>query len=129
MSNLDGLSEDITQRKVAIVGSGPGGIIAARYLSGHGFEPVIFEQSDGIGGQWNVRSPASGVWPSMVTNTSRLLTCFSDLSHRHATPLFPSNEEILSYLHRYIERFGLFSRLRLCPRVELIARSVNEGNW
>jgi dimethylaniline monooxygenase (N-oxide forming) len=129
MSNLDGLSEDITQRKVAIVGSGPGGIIAARYLSGHGFEPVIFEQSDGIGGQWNVRSPASGVWPSMVTNTSRLLTCFSDLSHRPATPLFPSNEEILSYLHRYIERFGLFPHLRLCTRVELIERSTDDGKW
>ena len=129
MTNLDGASQDTTQRKVAIVGSGPGGIIAARYLRGHGFVPVIFEQSDDIGGQWNVRSPASGVWSSMVTNTSRLLTCFSDLSHRPQTPLFPSNEEILSYLRRYIERFGLSSHLRLGTRVELIERSINDGKW
>jgi dimethylaniline monooxygenase (N-oxide forming) len=65
----------------------------------------------------------------MVTNTSRLLTCFSDLSHRPTTPLFPPNEEILSYLHRYVDRFGLFSHLRLCTRVELIERSMNDGKW
>src|SRR6202011_1578224 len=109
---LDKAVQVADQRRVAIVGSGPGGLVAAKYLRDHGFEPIIFEQADDIGGQWNVRSPASGVWPSMVTNTSRLLTCFSDLSHRPTTPLFLSNEEILSYLHRYIERFGLFSRLR-----------------
>ena len=62
--------------RVAIIGSGPGGLVAARYLKHHGFDPVIFEQGDQIGGQWNVRSPHSGVWPSMVTNTSRFLTCF-----------------------------------------------------
>jgi dimethylaniline monooxygenase (N-oxide forming) len=129
MTKRDGVSQDTTPPKVAIVGSGPGGIIAARYLAHHGFDPVIFEQSDDIGGQWNARSPASGVWSSMVTNTSRLLTCFSDLSHRPTTPLFPSNEEMFSYLHRYIERFGLFSRLRLCTRVELIERSLNDGKW
>jgi dimethylaniline monooxygenase (N-oxide forming) len=129
MINLDGVSQATTQPKVAIVGSGPGGIIAARYLRGHGFDPVIFEQADDIGGQWNVGSPASGVWPSMVTNTSRLLTCFSDLSHQPTTPLFPSNQEILSYLHRYLERFGLFSHLRLRTRVELIERSMKDGKW
>src|SRR5580700_4437228 len=64
--------------RVAIIGSGPGGLVAARYLKQHGFEPVVLEQDHEIGGQWNVRSPHSGIWPSMVTNTSRFLTCFSD---------------------------------------------------
>ena len=65
----------------------------------------------------------------MVTNTSRLLTCFSDLSHRPETPVFPSNEEILSYLHRYTERFGLVSHLRVRTRVELIEHLVNDAMY
>jgi dimethylaniline monooxygenase (N-oxide forming) len=121
--------QDANLRKVAIVGSGPGGLVAAKYLREHGFEPVIFEQADDIGGQWNVRCPGSGIWPSMVTNTSRFLTCFSDLSHRPKTPLFLSNEEILSYLHRYADRFGLVPHLHVRTRIELIERSANDATW
>ena len=99
--------------KVAIVGSGPGGLAAAKFLKQHGFEPVLFEQNDAIGGQWNARSSHSGVWPSMVTNTSRLLTCFSDLAPDPETPIFPSNREIHAYLERYAARFDILSRISL----------------
>ena len=127
MTRLDRSRQEPSPRRAAVVGSGPGGLVAAKYLKEHGFEPIIFEQADDIGGQWNVRSPGSGIWPTMVTNTSRLLTCFSDLRHRPKTPLFLSNEEILSYLHRYADRYGLYSHLRLSTRVELIERSTREA--
>jgi dimethylaniline monooxygenase (N-oxide forming) len=118
-----------SQRRVAIIGSGPGGLVAARYLKQHGFEPVIFEQDDEIGGQWNVRSPHSGIWPSMVTNTSRSLTCFSDLAPEPGTPLFPSNSQILDYLKRYARTFDILSQVRLNTRVELIERDPEGGGW
>jgi hypothetical protein len=101
----------------------------ARYLKHHGFEPVIFEQADQIGGQWNVLSPYSGVWPSMVTNTSRLVTCFSDLAPEPGGPIFPANEEILAYLKRYVRRFDLDSHIRYGTHVELIERNPNGGGW
>jgi dimethylaniline monooxygenase (N-oxide forming) len=129
MTYLNKALESVNPGKVAIVGSGPGGLVAAKYLKEHGFEPVIFEQAKEIGGQWNVHGPGSGVWPSMVANTSRFLTCFSDLCHRPETPLFPSNQEILSYLHQYAARFGLFSDLRVGTRIELIERSVDDRTW
>lgn len=115
--------------KVAIIGSGPGGIVAAKYLKQHRFEPVVFEQDDAIGGQWNTRSRSSGVWPSMVTNTSRSLTCFSDLAPEPGTPIFPSNREILSYLRRYAEKFDILRHIRLGTRVELIQREQGDGGW
>ena len=117
------------QRRVAIIGGGPGGLVAARYLKHHGFEPVIFEQGDQIGGQWNVRSPHSGVWPSMVTNTSRLLTCFSDLAPEPGGPIFPSNHEILAYLGRYAQRFDIDSHIRYGTRVELLERNPAGDGW
>src|SRR3984957_15791099 len=125
----DSAQQQGSRRKVAIIGSGPGGLVAAKYLKQHGFEPVIFEQDDEIGGEGDGRSPHSGIWPSMVTNTSRLLTCFSDLAPEPGIPLFPSNAEILGYLKRYARAFEILSQIRFNTRVELIERDLEGGGW
>jgi dimethylaniline monooxygenase (N-oxide forming) len=106
---------------VAVIGAGPGGLVAARWLLSQGFEPTIFEQSPMLGGQWTGLDGRSGVWPSMHTNSSRIVTAFSDLEHE-GDLVYPSNHDILDYLHRYAETFGLISRIRLGSRVELLTR-------
>jgi hypothetical protein len=113
--------------RVAIIGSGPGGLIAARYLQSEGFEPVLFEQAPLLGGQWSGDPICSGVWPSMRTNTSRVLTQFSDLPHAQGLAVYPSNREIGDYLQRYADRFGLSAQLRLRTRVREIAPV--SGGW
>jgi len=128
-SSEESVEQQVSRRRVAIIGSGPGGLVAARYLKHHGFEPVVFEQGDEIGGQWNVRSPHSGVWPSMVTNTSRWLTCFSDLALEPEAAIFPSNKEILAYLKRYARRSDILPQVRLGTRVELIERNAQGLGW
>src|SRR6516225_5535936 len=128
-SSEESTDRQVSRRRVAIIGSGPGGLVAARYLKRHGFAPVVFEQDDDIGGQWNVRSPHSGVWPSMVTNTSRWLTCFSDLALEPEAAIFPSNKEILRYLKRYARRFDILSQVRFGTRVELIERNPQGVGW
>ena len=107
---------------VAIVGAGPGGLVAARYLLLHGFEVVVFEQSDSIGGQWNQGAAHSGVWPAMLTNTSRLTTCFSDLPWPAGTPMFPHNGEVRDYLEQFASRFGIAARLKPGHRIDSIER-------
>src|SRR6201993_1797461 len=97
-------------RSVAVIGAGPGGLIAARLLLSQGFEPTIFEQEPTLGGQWTGLDGRSGVWPTMHTNTSRILTAFSDLEH-DGDLVYPSGRDILDYLHRYAERFSLTSRI------------------
>jgi dimethylaniline monooxygenase (N-oxide forming) len=106
---------------VAVIGAGPGGLIAARWLLSQGFEPTIFEQAPMLGGQWSGLDGLSGVWPTMHTNTSRVLTAFSDLEH-DTDAVYPAAHEILDYLHRYAEIFCLTSRLRLGIRVDLVER-------
>ena len=108
-------------RRVAVVGAGPGGLIAARWLLSQGFEPTIFEQGPMLGGQWTGLDGRSGVWPAMYANSSRTVTAFSDLAHDTGQVYLP-NREILDYLHRYAETFGLTSRIQLGTRVELISR-------
>lgn len=116
------------RREVAIVGAGPGGLAAARWLIAQGFEPVIFEAAEGIGGQWRASNPLSGVWADMRTNTSRIVTSFSDLDWPDGTGMFPHNREVLAYLEAYAERFGLTARLRLGCRIERLERAPG-GGW
>lgn len=111
---------------VAVIGAGPGGLVTARWLLAQGFEPTIFEQGSGLGGQWTGHPGRSGVWPSMYTNTSRILTAFSDLEHR-CDAVFPSNRDILDYLHRYAGMFGLTTRIRFDTPVDLVDR--NGDTW
>ena len=68
----------------------------------------------------------SGVWPAMHTNTSRILTAFSDLDPGGGA-VFPSNHEILRYLHRYAEKFDLTTRIRFATAVTNIRR--DDGGW
>ena len=113
------------RQSVAVIGAGPGGLIAARWLLSQGFEPTIFEQSPVLGGQWAGLVGRSGVWPTMHTNTSRVLTAFSDLDHE-TDVVFPSNQDILDYLHRFAEMFDLTSRIRFGTTVEQVSRSGRE---
>jgi dimethylaniline monooxygenase (N-oxide forming) len=109
---------------VAIIGAGPGGLVAARYLREDGFSCTIFEQSSDIGGQWNARSEHSGIWPGMRTNTSRVLTRFSDLPHESGLATYPTNEEMLAYFKRYADEFDVMQDVRLNTRVEHVERSA-----
>jgi thioredoxin reductase len=108
-------------RSVAVIGAGPSGLVAARWLLRQGFEPIMFEQAPILGGQWAGLEGRSGVWPSMYSNSSRTVTAFSDLEHA-TDHVYLSNREVLDYLRRYAETFGLTSRIRLGTRVELVGR-------
>ncbi|NIX77303.1 NAD(P)-binding domain-containing protein [Microvirga sp. c23x22] len=113
---------------VAIIGAGPAGLVTARWLLKHGFQPILYEAADGPGGQWNATSPLSGTWRGMRTNTSRVMTRFSDLDHPKGTPVFPSREEMYAYLEGYAEKFGLMSRIRCRTWVERLQRA-DGGGW
>jgi dimethylaniline monooxygenase (N-oxide forming) len=114
---------------VAIIGAGPSGLVTARWLKREGFEPVIFERGNRLGGQWTGDSRYSGIWPSMRTNTSGLMTAFSDLAHEPRTAIFPTNQAMQAYLQRYAEQFDLVSRLRLNTRIHHIGRDPRHDRW
>lgn len=114
--------------RIAIVGAGPAGLVAARWMMTRGFVPVIFEAARDLGGQWNAANPASATWPGMRTNTSRTLTAFSDLDHPAGTPVFPDRDAIHAYLHRYAESFGLIRHIRFGTQILALTRDT-KGGW
>jgi hypothetical protein len=112
---------------VAVIGAGPGGLVAGRWLLSQGFEPTIFEQAPTLGGQWTGLPELSGVWPTMHTNTSGITTAFSDLEPENGL-VHPSGRDILAYLHRYAETFGLKSRIRFALGSSSSAETTQNGS-
>lgn len=107
--------------RVGIIGAGPAGIAAARYLISEGLDPVVFERTSVLGGQWSGSEGINGVWPTLHTNTSRVLTAFSDLPHE-CSAVFPSNGDVHRYLERYAAQFGVLERIRFDTPVTRLDR-------
>lgn len=102
---------------VVVIGGGMAGLVNARWLRHVGFDVVVLEGHHGLGGQWERSNPRSGVWPEMRTNTVRCLTRFSDIDYPEDVPVFPRNGDVLSLLHRYVEKYDLHDCLRLGAEV------------
>ena len=116
-----------TDRLVAIVGAGPAGLVTARFLKAQGFEPLLFDPGIRVGGQWDRTTAASGIWPDMRANTSRIMTRFSDLDYPEGTPAFPHNEQVRTYLEAYAKKFELLPATRFGTTVERIGRDPAGG--
>ena len=112
---------------IAIIGAGPSGLAMVRWLNAKGLKAVVFEAADGLGGQWNPAGAHTATWPGMRTNTSRVMTAFSDMDHPEGTPVYPTREQMHAYLQAYADRFDLAGAIRFGCRVEGLARE--EGGW
>ena len=116
-----------TTRTAAIIGAGPGGLVAARWLREVGFRTTLIEQDDGVGGQWRVGAPQGSVWPGMRTNTSHVMTAFGDLPHPPGTPAYPTAEQLGAYLRRYAEHVGALEDARFRTRVDEVEPDRSGG--
>jgi hypothetical protein len=61
----------------------------------------------------------------MRTNTSRIMTSFSDLPHDAGTPTYPTNEAMGEYLRRYAAMFDLTRRIRMKTLVRELYRDAH----
>ena len=107
--------------RVAVIGAGPGGLVAARHALEAGFEPTVFEATADLGGQWDTSAAHSGIWPGMHTNTSSALTAFSDLPPPVEHPLHPAATQMHDYLRAYADRFGITQRIRFQTPVRTVS--------
>ncbi|KAK9715620.1 hypothetical protein RND81_06G177600 [Saponaria officinalis] len=97
--------------KIAILGGGISGIAAAKQLAK--YEPVVFEATGSIGGVWKHAS-----FRSTKLQTPRCDYEFSDFpwpDRNNAT--FPTNDEIIDYLHAYATHFDVLKFVRFNSKV------------
>jgi cation diffusion facilitator CzcD-associated flavoprotein CzcO len=99
---------------ILVVGGGPAGLAAAAALGRRGLRAVVPEQAGTVGAAWR------GRYDRLRLNTSRLTSRLPGLRYPPGTGLFPTRDEFVAYLERYVDRHGI--DLRQGVRVARIDR-------
>ncbi|CAA3007797.1 probable flavin-containing monooxygenase 1 [Olea europaea subsp. europaea] len=122
MSSSMSSCEPKMEKKKAIVGAGISGLLACKHTMEKGFNPVVFEARNGIGGVW------SSTIDSTKLQTPKNYYQFSDLSWPLSVKeTFPDQSQVMDYIKSYALRFGIFTQIEFNSKVVSIKNlSTNE---
>ncbi len=115
-------------KRVAVVGAGPSGLVTVKELLDEGHTPTCFERADGIGGVFRAGETDGVVWESCRLTSSPLLTSFSDFPAPVDHLMHLTVGEYVDYLARYCDAFALRRHIRFRTTVERVVRNP-EGDW
>lgn len=104
-----------------VVGAGPAGLAAARWLSALDVPFEGFERNPDVGGIWNIGFPGSPMYESAHFISSKTLSAFRDFPMPDAYPDYPSHRQVLRYLEEYAARFDLRRHFKFGVSVEAAA--------
>ncbi|XP_047147691.1 flavin-containing monooxygenase FMO GS-OX-like 1 isoform X2 [Vigna umbellata] len=129
--------------RVAVIGAGVAGLAVARELCREGLDVVVFEKSHHLGGTWrydqridsdpvgsdpNREVVHTSLYRSLRTNLPRQLMGFLDYPFPDRpdgdSRTFPGHEEVLWFLNKFADEFGLLGLIRFgweVVRVERVA--------
>lgn len=110
--------------RVAVVGAGFSGLVAARVLVEVGFDVVVYEKDADVGGVWS----ASRHYPGLSTQNDKMTYAYSELAMPSSYPEFPAGPQIRKYLESYVDRFALAPLLHLGSEVTS-ADPGSSGGW
>ncbi|KAF2654451.1 hypothetical protein K491DRAFT_660219 [Lophiostoma macrostomum CBS 122681] len=118
-------------KSVAVIGAGPGGLIAARKLLKSGFAVTIYEKGPRVGGLWDRESLIN---PDMQANFSIFTVSFSDLAWESiemgTPPAFPKAWMVEAYLNEYANRYipdSCFQFNTKVVRAERVKPTLGQG--
>ncbi|GMP42873.1 hypothetical protein CsSME_00012466 [Camellia sinensis var. sinensis] len=135
--------------KVAVIGAGAAGLIAARELQRENHRVTIFEKADQLGGTWvfdpqveadqlgldsNREIVHSSLYFSLRTNLPRQLMGFSDypfgIRENGDRRNFPRHEEVLRFLNDFAREFGITELIRFGTEVVRVERvDLRNDEW
>lgn len=130
-------------KRIAVIGGGPTGLVAVKVLREYGHTVVGFEKKSAIGGLWRFEDepqrkycplpdknqPIGAAYTSLVLNTSKEMSCFSDFPFEDDTPTFWTHEAFLHYLEQYASNFNLKEHYRLNCKIVQLSRSTLPFVW
>lgn len=113
--------------RIAVIGAGPGGICAARWLQELGIACDVLERHPDVGGIWDVAFPDSPMYDSAHFISSKTLSGFRDFPMPAGYPDYPGHRQVLAYLRAYADRHDL----RTKPEFGVAVKQVRPdgGAW
>jgi putative flavoprotein involved in K+ transport len=100
--------------RTVVIGAGPAGLAAAAELGRRGVPVVVLERADVVGASWR------GRYDRLRLNTSRWFSKLPGASYAPGTGVFPTRDEVITYLEDYARDNAL--DVRLDTTVERIDR-------
>lgn len=95
------------RERYAVVGAGPGGLCAARWLQELGIPFELLEAHSDLGGIWDVSRADAPMYDSAHFISSRTLSGFGDFPMPESYPDYPGHRQVLAYLRDYAARHDL----------------------
>eukprot|EP00435_Cladocopium_sp_Y103_P009160 s2825_g2.t1 len=108
-------------RKVAVVGGGPAGLAACRFLEKFGHQPTVFEISSEVGGIWAPEPANDVVYKGLVTNIPTMCMQSFDLDFPSGLNSYITAPQLGDYMIQYVDHFNLRRFFRFQTRVESVA--------
>lgn len=110
--------------RVAIIGAGMSGLLAAHRLSQAGIAPVVFEKNGEIGGTWWENS-----YPGCRLDTPNFAYSYSFAPKSDRPHEFSEQETILEYFKAMAERFEVRQYIRFRSEVTLARFDEDDATW
>jgi putative flavoprotein involved in K+ transport len=100
-SKLRRRSLEAGDREVAVIGAGQAGLAMGYYLAQQGRRFLILDRGDSVASAWRER------WESLTLFTPRRYSALPGLLFPGDPDGYPTRDEVIEYLERYAEEFGL----------------------
>jgi dimethylaniline monooxygenase (N-oxide forming) len=99
---------------VCVIGAGVSGLVSIKALTDRGIEVDGFEIGSDIGGNWRYDNDngRSAAYASLHIDTSKERFALADLPMPASWPAYLHHSQVLSYLERYADSFGLRAHIR-----------------
>ncbi|KAF6074509.1 flavin containing dimethylaniline monooxygenase 2 [Phyllostomus discolor] len=123
-------------KTVAVIGAGVSGLISLKCCVDEGLLPTCFERTDDIGGVWrfkeNVEDGQPSIYQSVITSTSKEMSCFSDFPMPEDFPNFLPNSKLLEYFRIFAKKFDLLKYIQFQTTVLRVKKRPDfssSGQW
>ncbi|KAF3453041.1 hypothetical protein FNV43_RR03474 [Rhamnella rubrinervis] len=101
------------ERRLAIIGAGISGLLACKYAVEKGFNPIVFEAEEGVGGVWRNHTIES----TKLQNAKETFE-FSDFPWPSSVPeVHPSHTKVLKYVESYAQHYGILPYIKFNSKV------------
>ncbi len=110
--------------RVAVIGAGMSGLVAAHRLNQAGVEVIVLEKNEDVGGTWLENS-----YPGCRVDVSNLFYCYSFAQRDDWPQHFSSQEVLLDYFRGVADRFGLRPLIRFGTEVMGAALDESTMRW
>ncbi|XP_077878425.1 flavin-containing monooxygenase 1 isoform X1 [Ictidomys tridecemlineatus] len=123
-------------KRVAVVGAGVSGLASVKCCLEEGLQPTCFERSEDLGGLWrfteHVEEGRASLYKSVVSNSSKEMSCYSDFPFPEDYPNYVPNSHFLQYLKMYANQFNLLECIQFKTTVCSVTKRPDfdvSGQW